>query len=72
MAFSLDTYEGSIPPNASFKVSVKYVPQIVGMVSCTQYKIKTIGGNDLHFSCYGQTTGFNVTLSVKSMHFGEV
>jgi len=34
--------------------------------------IKTVGGNDLSFSCIGQASGFSVKLSVKSIHFGEV
>lgn len=72
LAFSLDNYQGTIPPSSTFKVGVKFVPQIVGQISCTQYKIKTVGGNELQFSCLGQTTGFNVSLSVKSIHFGEV
>lgn len=26
VAFSIDYYQGTIPPNASFKITVKYVP----------------------------------------------
>jgi hypothetical protein len=44
----------------------------VGVISCTQYKIKTVGGNELEFSCTGMAQGYNVSLSVKSIHFGEV
>lgn len=47
VAFSLDCYEGSVPPNTTFKITVKYVPSIVGFTSCTQYKIKIVGGNEL-------------------------
>jgi hypothetical protein len=72
VSFSIDNYSGVIPPNASFKITVKYIPTIVGVTSCTQYKIKTVGGNDLSFSAVGQATGFQVALSVKSIHFGEV
>ena len=72
VSFSIDNYNGTIPPNASFKITVKYIPTTVGVHSCTQYKIKTVGGNDLAFSCVGQASGFNVNLSVKSIHFGEV
>ena len=72
VSFSIDNYSGTIPPNASFKITVKYIPTIVSVTSCTQYKIKTVGGNDLSFSCIGQAAGFNVNLSVKSIHFGEV
>ena len=72
MAFSIDYYQGTIPPNASFKITVKYVPSIVDMTSCTSYCIKSVGGNELGFTCLGHATGFNVNLSVKSIHFGEV
>jgi hypothetical protein len=71
-AFSIDNYNGVVPPNASFKITVKYVPSVVGLTSCTQYKVKTVGGNDLSFSCIGHAEGFNVSLSTKSIHFGEV
>ena len=35
LAFSIDNYNGVVPPNASFKITVKYVPQVVGLTSCT-------------------------------------
>jgi hypothetical protein len=34
-SFSIDSYSGIIPPNASFKITVKYVPSTVGLASCT-------------------------------------
>jgi len=71
-SFSIDNYSGVVPPNASFKITVKYVPSTVGLTSCTQYSVKVVGGNNLNFSCIGQAEGFNVSLSAKSMHFGEV
>ena len=48
------------------------MPTIVGLFSCSQYLIKTLGGNELQFSCYGEAIGFDVQLSTKSVHFGEV
>lgn len=72
VSFSIDCYSGVVPPGASFKITVKYVPSVVGLTSCTQYRVKTVGGNDLQFLCIGNAEGFNVSLSVKSMHFGEV
>jgi len=71
-SFSIDYYQGTIPPNSLFKITVKYVPSIVSVTSCAQYKIKVLGGNELNFSCLGYATGFNVHLSNKSIHFGEV
>jgi hypothetical protein len=72
LAFSIDEYAGTVPPGASFKITVKFVPTVVGLTSCVQYKVKTVGGNDLAFACIGHADGFNVSLSVKSVHFGEV
>jgi hypothetical protein len=34
-SFTIDCYQGVVPPNASFKITVKYVPTIVGLTSCT-------------------------------------
>jgi len=53
VSFSIDNYSGTIPPNTSFKITVKYIPTIVGVTSCTQYRIITVGGNNLGFSCVG-------------------
>lgn len=71
-SFSIDYYQGTIPPNASFKITVKYIPSTVGVTSCASYIIKTVGGNEVVFSCLGYAAGFNVGLSNKSVHFGEV
>lgn len=72
VAFSLEQYDGMIPPGGVFEITVKYIPSIVGSISCTRYSIKTVGGNQLTFSCTGEATGFKVGLSSQSIHFGEV
>jgi hypothetical protein len=61
-----------VPPGAAYSLTVKYVPSVVGMASCNAYRVKTLGGNEISFSCTGQAIGFNVFLSVKTVHFGEV
>lgn len=71
-AFSLDSYEGIIPPKAAFSIEVKYVPTLVGTFSCSQYKISVRGGNTLDLTCQGIAKGFDVSLSSKTIHFGEV
>ena len=63
---------GTIPPNASFKVTIKFSPTIVNLTSCAHYTIRTVGGNELTFSCIGHASGFDVKLSTTSLHFGEV
>lgn len=35
ISFSIDSYSGVIPPNTSFKITVKYIPTIVGVTTCT-------------------------------------
>ena len=35
LSFSIDNYEGIVPPGSSFKITVKYLPTVVGITSCT-------------------------------------
>ena len=71
-AFTLDNYKSVIPPNSSFLIKAKYAPTIVGMYSCVHYKVKVKGGNEDGFTCIAQSLGLQVSLSTKSVHFGEV
>lgn len=71
-SFSLDYYSGDVPPNSLFAITVKYVPSLVGTVSCAKYKLKTVGGNEAEFSVKGYAEGVTTSLSNKSVHFGEV
>ena len=71
-AFSLDGLKNTIPPNSSFIIKVKYAPTVVGLFSCTHYKVKIKGGNEDEFTCLGQALGVEVGLSAKSVQFGEV
>jgi len=71
-AFSLDCYKNTIPPNSSFLMKVKYEPTVVGQFSCTHFKVLVKGGNTEEFSCFGQALGVEVSLSAKSIQFGEV
>jgi len=71
-SFSLSSKQGSIKPGASEIISVTFAPSIPGTFSCTQYAINIHGGNELKFTCQGQSLGNDVYLSNKSIHFGEV
>ncbi len=71
-AFTVDTYKNVIPPNSSFLVRVQYLPTVVGLFSCTHYKVRVKGGNEDEFTCFGQSLGLEVSLSAKSVQFGEV
>ena len=39
LAFSIDEYSGVVPPGSTFKITVKFVPTVVGLTSCVQYKV---------------------------------
>ena len=71
-SFELSDTSGIITPGHSKTITVEYTPKIVGQFTSTQYSIKTVGGNDLKLSCMGQANGTDVSLSTKSIHFGEV
>ena len=71
-AFTLDCHKSTIPPNSSYLIKVKYLPTVVGLFSCTRYKVKVKGGNEDEFTCVGQALGVEVSLSAKSVQFGEV
>jgi hypothetical protein len=51
---------------------VTYTPQIQDIITCAYFKVKSAGGYELKFACKGMAIGFDVELSVKSLHFGEV
>lgn len=44
----------------------------MGLFSGTHYKVRIKGGNEDEFSCFGQALGLDVSLSAKSVQFGEV
>ena len=71
-SFSLDHYSGTVPPNSSFIITVKYVPGIVGVTSCSNYQVTVLGGNSHEFTLKGYAEGYDVSLSNRSIHFGEV
>ena len=59
-------------PGGFHEISITYAPSIVGMYTNAQYLIKTLGGNELKLQCMGQADGTEISLSSKSIHFGEV
>ncbi len=71
-AFTLDCNKSTIPPNSSFLIKIQYSPTVMGLFSCTHYTVKVKGGNEDEFTCIGQALGAEVTLSAKSVQFGEV
>jgi len=59
-------------PNTSSTIIVTYTPQIQDILTCAYFKVVSAGGNELSFTCKAVALGFDVELSVKSLHFGEV
>lgn len=59
-------------PNTTNTVTITYTPQIQDIITCAYFKVTAAGGNELRFACKGCALGFDVELSAKSMHFGEV
>lgn len=71
-SIQVDHTEGEITPGQIIKVTVTYTPQIAGVRSFTLFRVAAFGGNTIDFSCRGEADGYNVELSSKSVHFGEV
>ena len=71
-SIQVDHTEGEITPGQIVKVTVTYTPQIAGVASFTLFKVTAFGGNTIDFTCKGEADGYNVELSAKSVHFGEV
>jgi hypothetical protein len=51
---------------------VTYTPIIPEVITCAYFKVISTGGNELTFTAKGQAEGYDVELSAKSLHFGEV
>jgi len=72
LAIKVDHTEGDLIPGQISKVTVTYTPLIAGVKSFCLFKVSAFGGNQIEFSSRGEADGFNVELSAKSIHFGEV
>eukprot|EP00743_Colponemidia_sp_Colp-15_P004902 GILK01005283.1.p1 GENE.GILK01005283.1~~GILK01005283.1.p1 ORF type:complete len:1742 (+),score=283.35 GILK01005283.1:94-5319(+) len=63
---------GVIPPDGTLALSVTYTPTAVGAFNSSNFAIRTPGGNVVKVTCIGQAIGHSVTLSSKSINFGDV
>lgn len=68
----LSQTQGSLLPHETEKIQVTFTPTIQDIITCTYFKVVSSGGNTLNFHCKGLALGFDVELSSKSLHFGEV
>lgn len=71
-SINLSMTQGSLLPHETEKIQVTYTPTIQDIATCTYFKVASAGGNTLSFHCKGMALGFDVELSSKSLHFGEV
>lgn len=71
-AIKVDHTSGELLPGQITKVTVTYTPSLAGVKSYCLLKVSAFGGNDIEFSCRGEADGYNVELSSKTVHFGEV
>lgn len=72
LAIQVDHTEGEISPGQIVKVTVTYTPLIAGTTSFSLFKVSAFGGNEIEFSCKGVADGYDVSLSSKTVQFGEV
>jgi hypothetical protein len=59
-------------PGGYQKITVTYTPLIQEIITCANFKINCNAGNELNFCVKGEAEGFQVDLSSKTLHFGEV
>ena len=71
-SIQVDHTEGEISPGQIVKVTVTYTPLIAGTTSFSLFKVSAFGGNEIEFSCKGVADGYDVSLSSKTVQFGEV
>jgi len=71
-AIKVDHNSGELLPGQITKVTVTYTPSLAGVKSYCLLKVSAFGGNEIEFSCRGEADGYNVELSSKTVHFGEV
>lgn len=69
---TLSHTSGELGPGATSTIVVTYTPRIPEVISCAYFRVTTRGGNELKFHCKGQAAGYDVDLSSRSLHFGEV
>jgi hypothetical protein len=71
-SFSLNSYSEEIFPSKQFDIKIKYTPTLADVKSITHYRVVVKGGNEVNFTSQGLSLGYDVKLSSKSIHFGEV
>jgi hypothetical protein len=68
----VDHLKGHLAPGQIVKLTVSYTPELPEVNSLANFKVSAFGGNEIRFACKGQAEAFDVNLSVKTIHFGEV
>eukprot|EP00668_Euglena_longa_P002354 GGOE01002719.1.p1 GENE.GGOE01002719.1~~GGOE01002719.1.p1 ORF type:complete len:1874 (-),score=555.85 GGOE01002719.1:418-6039(-) len=69
--FTFAPTKGTIASGSTIHLRVTYQPVTTGTFSCDSYRIETLGGNAVSVRCSGQATGPELTISIRSLDFGD-
>lgn len=71
-SFYLKDYKGTIPPNCSFLLKIKYLPIYPEVFSYESFKVRIIGGSSQYFNCFGRCKGLSASISSKHINFESI
>ncbi|KAJ9469647.1 hypothetical protein DIPPA_02160 [Diplonema papillatum] len=69
--FSFSPLSGVIQPDGSACVKVTYAPLSCGLYTLNDYTVRTVGGADVKLNCCGTGVGPDLSISTRSIHFGD-
>ena len=70
--FNLSSNRGEIPPHSNFLLNIKFKPFFPSIFSYEIYKIKTIGGNEIVFKCFGSCEKLKTWIGSKNINFKSI
>jgi len=70
--FNLSSNHGEIPPHSNFLLNIKYKPFFPSIFSYEIYKIKTIGGNEIVFKCFGSCEKLKTWIGSRNINFKSI
>ncbi|KAJ9506854.1 hypothetical protein QJQ45_029976, partial [Haematococcus lacustris] len=70
--FTINPMKGTLGPEEFSLMTVTYTPRHTGTFTCETYAMSTLSGNKVNLSLRGNAIGPDVTLSTRSLNFGNV
>jgi hypothetical protein len=70
--FTFTPTVGTVLPDGQLHVTIKYKPESTSAQYSSTFTLTAVGGNTIRFNCFGTAIGPTVTLSVKSLDFGDL